>query len=71
MLQERSRSSFPPTFALAYTGLDEKDQAFARLEQSLTNRESIPVFLNVDAIWDSLRSDPRFDDLVRRMGLPQ
>jgi eukaryotic-like serine/threonine-protein kinase len=73
MLQERSRKGFVPaySFALAYTGLDETDQAFARLEQSLTNRESIPVFLNVDAVWDSLRSDPRFADLVRRMGLPQ
>lgn len=70
-LQARSREGYVPpyAFAMAYVGMGEKDQAFVRLEQAIMNRESLVVFLNVDAIWDPIRSDPRFADLVRRIGL--
>jgi len=73
MLQENSRKGFVPaySFALAYTGLDEKDQAFARLEEALKNRESFLAFLKADPIWGPLNADPRFADLLRRIGLPQ
>ena len=72
MLQGRSREGYVPAyaFAMAYLGLGEKDQALVRLEQAITNRESLVVFLKVDAIGDPIRSDPRFADLVRSIGLP-
>jgi hypothetical protein len=62
----------PPTiWARVYTGLSERDRAFEWLERSYEERDDKLVFLNRDPAWDGLRSDPRFADLVRRVGLPQ
>jgi hypothetical protein len=52
-----------------YTGLGDKDQAFRWLNESLKNHEGWMMFLKVDPQWESLRGDPRFDDLLRRLGL--
>src|SRR5262249_26151500 len=73
MLRGRSREGYVPAyaFAIAHVGLGEKDQALISLEQAITNRESVVVFLKVDAIWDPIRSDARFADLVRSIGLSQ
>jgi hypothetical protein len=59
------------SFAVIYLGLGEKDQAFAWLEKAYEERSFLLAYLKVDPIWDPLRSDPRFADLVRRIGLPQ
>jgi len=55
--------------ALIYAGLGEKDQAFAWLEKGYEERSFQMQWLTVEPRWDSLRSDPRFADLLRRMGL--
>ena len=60
----------PHHIAIVYVGLGQKDQAFEWLEKAYEHREEILVFLNVDPSWDTLRSDPRFQNLVRRVGLP-
>jgi len=57
--------------ALIYVGLGEKDQALAWLEKAYQDRAFNLAWLNVEPRWDSLRSDLRFKDLVRRVGLPQ
>ena len=57
-------------FAIVYAGLDQKDQAFAELEKAFQERSDFLLFLNVDEAMTSLRADPRFADLVRRVGLP-
>ncbi len=57
------------SFALVYTGLGDKDQAFQWLERCYQDRAFDMVFLKVDPLLDSLRSDPRFADFVRRVGL--
>ena len=54
----------------AYAGLGDNDQAFAWLEKAYQERYDRMVWLNVDALLEPLRSDPRFKDLVRRVGLP-
>jgi len=61
-----------PTFPFiwAYAGLGDNDQAFAWLEKSYQERRDRMVWLNVDPLLEPLRSDPRFGDLVRRIGLP-
>jgi TolB-like protein/DNA-binding winged helix-turn-helix (wHTH) protein/Flp pilus assembly protein TadD len=56
--------------AAAYAALDEKDQAFSLLTQAYKNRAQSLMYLNVTPGFDNLRSDPRFQDLLRRVGLP-
>lgn len=60
----------PAAFANLYIGLDNKDQAFFWLEKAFQERSNYLAYLKVFPILDPLRSDPRFADLVRRVGLP-
>ena len=57
--------------ALIYVGLGEKDQAYSWLEKAYAERARRLWALKVNPAWDSLRSDPRFANLLRRIGLPQ
>jgi len=58
--------------ATGYASLGQKDKAFVYLEKAYQERSSdLPYFLRADLRIDGLRSDPRFQDLVRRVGLPQ
>ena len=72
-LEQRSRQEYVPadSIALVYAGLGEKDQAFAWLEKAYNEHAFKMAWLKVEPGWDSLRSDPRFADLLRRVGLPQ
>lgn len=54
-----------------YARLGESEKALAELEVNYEERRPLGTLLNVDPAFDSLRSDPRFADLVRRMGLHQ
>ena len=53
-----------------HAGLGEKDEAIAWLEKGYEERGFQMQFLKLDPRWDSLRDDPRFVDLVKRIGLP-
>ncbi|HEX6728958.1 MAG TPA: FlgO family outer membrane protein, partial [Pyrinomonadaceae bacterium] len=55
--------------AEAYAQLGNKDQLFAWLEKAYQLRYITINFLSVDPLWDFVRSDPRYVDLIRRMGL--
>jgi hypothetical protein len=61
----------PVAFINLYIGLGDKDQAFVWLEKAFQERSNYLAYLNVFPIVDPLRSDARFADLVRRVGLPQ
>src|SRR6266478_3137756 len=69
---EADERGFVPPFGIiwAYAGLGDKEQAFAWLERSYQEHHDRIVWLNVDPLLEPLRSDPRFHDLVRRVGLP-
>jgi serine/threonine protein kinase/Tfp pilus assembly protein PilF len=58
-------------FAVVHVGLDERDEAFAWLEKAYVERSNRLAYLGMEPTWDRLRSDPRFGDLLRRIGLPQ
>ena len=70
-LKERSAREYvdPGLIALIYTSLGEKDQAFEWLEKAYQARSSWMTWLKVEPKFDSLRSDPRFTDLMRRVGI--
>ena len=72
-LLESQKTKFvsPYFLAIAYSGLGEKEKAFFWLETSLRDRADWMTYLKVDPALDPLRSDPRFADLMRRVGLPQ
>ena len=73
-LKEVSAHSWvaPYNFAVIHAGLGHKDQAFALLDQAYKDRSYyLPTYLATDARMDSLRSDPRFGELNRRVGLPE
>jgi tetratricopeptide (TPR) repeat protein len=57
--------------ATIYAGLGEKDEAFRLLEKGYKEHSGAMPYLAVDPFWYGLRSDPRYTDLIRRMGLPQ
>ena len=57
--------------AVAHVALGEKDAAFAELEKAYQAHDWFLQRLKVDPFMDSLRNDPRFADLVKRVGLPQ
>jgi len=59
------------SIAALYARLGEKDQAFAWLERAYEDRDNGMVVLKADPRLEILRSDPRFADLLRRMGLAQ
>jgi TolB-like protein/Flp pilus assembly protein TadD len=55
--------------ALVYAGLGKKQEAFKWLEEAYAAHDVGLLYLKIDPCLDPLRSDPRFDDLVRRVGL--
>lgn len=67
-----AQSRFVPPYAVAlvYTGLGDRDAAIQWLEKAFEVRDVALVFLPADPKWDSLRSDKRFQSLLRRCGFP-
>jgi len=61
----------PYDIAMIYTGLGNKEEAFVWLEKAYDERARRLWALKVNPTWDSLRADPRFGDLLRRIGLPR
>jgi TolB-like protein/DNA-binding winged helix-turn-helix (wHTH) protein len=61
----------PDLLAYLYSILGDKDRAFAWLEKSMEMHTAQPPAFKVDPTLDDLRSDPRFADLLRRVGLSQ
>jgi tetratricopeptide (TPR) repeat protein len=70
-LEAGSKQGYVPAllFALVYAGLDDEDQAFRWLERACEERFYRLAYLKVEPLWDRLRFDPRFADLLRRVGI--
>ena len=58
------------SMALIHIGLGEKEQAFEDLEEAYKQRDVRLIYLNVSPAYETIRPDPRFQDLVGRVGLP-
>lgn len=70
-LEEDSKTKYVSPYAIAvvYCGLSEKDQAIKWLERACEERAGGVLSIKVRPLWASLRSEPRFVKLVRKMGL--
>jgi TolB-like protein/Tfp pilus assembly protein PilF len=71
-LQERARRQHVSPFflAVAHIGLGESTAAIERLERAYAERDWLVCVLKTDPIFDPLRGDPRFQDLLRRINFP-
>ena len=71
-LRELSRKQYisPVAFACIYAGLGERDTAFAWLEAAYRQHTPALASIQVDPHLDTLRSDPRFQNLLRRLDFP-
>jgi len=67
-----AKSSYVPPVLVAgvYMRLGDKARALQWLEKGYQERDDLMIDLNVDPVFDAFRSEPRFQDLVRRVGLP-
>jgi len=68
---DRYGANQPLMVAEAYARLGDKDLAFRWLDKACREHDGGMMLLNLDEEWNSLRSDPRFAKVVRRVGLPQ
>jgi pentatricopeptide repeat protein len=71
-LERRSSKEYEPAFHIApiYVGLGDIERSVEWLNKACDERSLWLVWLGVDPKFDSLRSDPRFQDILRRIGLP-
>jgi hypothetical protein len=71
-LQERAQKDKIGIYevALVYAGLGEKDQAFEWLEKAYDAHDKGMLYSKIDPCLDPLHSDPRFQDMLRRMNFP-
>ena len=70
-LEELSKRSYvsPVSFALVHVGLGRVEETFEWLEKGYAERALLLPFISLDSPYEPLRSDPRFADLLRRMGV--
>jgi TolB-like protein/DNA-binding winged helix-turn-helix (wHTH) protein/Flp pilus assembly protein TadD len=70
-LKRRKRHGYvaAASFVIVYLGLGENEQAFAWLEEAYKERSNMLQFVKVHPLFDPLRGDPRFIDLLHRVGL--
>jgi TolB-like protein/DNA-binding winged helix-turn-helix (wHTH) protein/Flp pilus assembly protein TadD len=70
-LKTRSKVGYVPAgaFVIAYLGLGDNEEAFRWLERAYREKSNILFFAKTHPIFDPIRNDPRFADLVRRIGL--
>ena len=71
--RETAKSRYVPSVlvAEACVRVGDKDSAFEWLERGFEERDDLMIDLKVEPVFDGLRSDPRFQDLIRRVGIPQ
>jgi tetratricopeptide (TPR) repeat protein len=70
-LKRRQQTGYVPAAALvnAYLAFGDKDEAFAWLDRACEEQSNVLIYIKVFPLFDSLRGDPRFADLVHRVGL--
>ena len=72
-IEQATRGAFGLGYAIAVRSavIGETEEAFAWLERAYEEREPLLLLARTDPRLDPLRSDPRFQDLLRRIGFPE
>jgi hypothetical protein len=58
-------------FAMAFAAMNEKDKAFDLLEKAFQERAISVLGIKVEPEYDRLRTDPRYQELIKRIGFPE
>jgi hypothetical protein len=66
----KRRYVIPYGMAIIYAGLGDHEQALTWLEKAFQERSNLLCYLSVDPVFDPLRTHPRFQQLIGRIGLP-
>ena len=66
-----SRPAIAAMFLVAYSGIGQKERALELLEKAYSEHSNLVMQIKVDPIYDPMRTDPRFEDLLRHVGLQQ
>ncbi len=71
-LMERSTREYvsPKAFITLYAGLGDLKHAYDWMDEAFRRRDGTVVFLDVVPMFDPLRGDPRFGEMLQRVGLP-
>jgi TolB-like protein/DNA-binding winged helix-turn-helix (wHTH) protein/Tfp pilus assembly protein PilF len=71
MLEGQSKKQYvsPFTFAVSYARMGQTDRAVGNLEKAVDERYPSMVFVQIEPVFDSIRSDPRFQQVLQRVGL--
>jgi adenylate cyclase len=67
----RSRTDRTVILLIAYSGTGQKERVIELLQNAYSEHSNAVVQIKVDPMYDAIRSDPRFEDLLRRVGLEQ
>jgi hypothetical protein len=72
VLLAKAQNSYviPRSLIIGYLGLGASDNVFSLLESAFERRDGVLWWLRAHPIFDPVRSDPRFDTLLDRMGFP-
>jgi hypothetical protein len=57
-----------PIFSVAYAGIGDKEKWLAQLQEACKQRTNLPTAFKVDPLYDPLRSEPRFQEMLRGAG---
>jgi len=70
-LERASQASYvaPITWVMIYLGLQDRDRAFDWLQRAAEARDALLCYLGVGPIYDGIRNDPRYEKLMKRIGL--
>jgi tetratricopeptide (TPR) repeat protein len=73
LIEQVTRGAFGLAYVIAVRSaiIGETEEAMTWLERAYEDREPLLLFAKTDPLLDALRSDPRFDDLLRRIGFPE
>jgi hypothetical protein len=70
-IDSRSQYASPALLAVVHSALNDNDKAMELLEQAFIKRDLLLRFIGTGYEYDGLRDDPRFKDLLRRIGMPE